>query len=443
MRRSWLDDVFSFLACGGLLLAVSINLVAQTTQPPAPTTTTPGTGTPGAGTVTRPPTTTIPTTPSTNPTNPNQQQQFPEMQRPIFMSGRVMMDDGQPPQESVLIERVCNGNPRPEGYTDSKGRFSFQLGQNNNILADASVASSSDSGFGGDGFGGQQRSSSLNSMGGMSSGISERQLNGCELRASLAGFRSESVSLAGRRMMDNPDVGTILMHRMVGVEGYTSSITSMLAPKDAKKAWEKGRDLARRKKIPEAQKEFQKAVDSYPKYALAWYDLGMSQEAQHNVTGARESYGKSIAADPKFIKPYVKIFNFDAKDRKWEEVAATTGKVIKLNPFDFPEAYFYNAVANLNLKKLDEAETSARAAMKMDKAKRIPQLDHMLGIILAQKQDYPGAAVSLRSFLSRAPNDPSAALVKTQLAEIDQFLTAKTEQAKEEPEQKEDPPKNP
>ena len=360
------------------------------------------------------------------------------MQRPIFLSGRVMMDDGTPPQESVLIERVCNGNPRPEGYTDSKGHFHFQLGQNSNILADASVASNSDAGFGDGVFGSQQRSSSLNSMGANSTGISERQLNGCEIRASLAGFRSESVSLAGRRMMDNPEVGTIIMHRLSGVEGYTSSITSMLAPKDAKKAWEKGRDLAKKKKYPEAEKEFQKAVDSYPKYATAWYELGVAQESQNNIAGARTAYAKSIAADSKFINPYVKIFNFDAKDGKWEEVAATTGKVIKLNPFDFPAAYFYNAIANLNLKKLDEAETSARAAMKLDSAKRVPKLDHVLGIILAQKQDYPGAAVFMRSFLMRAPNDPAAALVKKQLAEIDQFLAAKAEEPKEEQEPKED-----
>jgi tetratricopeptide (TPR) repeat protein len=439
MRRIRLGDLFSTLAFRGMLLAVAINLPAQTGQQPVTTPPTTGTGT--TGTVTRPPTTTIPTTPSTTTPSTNNQSTFPDVQRPIFLSGKVMMDDGQPPQESVLIERVCNGTPRPEGYTDSKGRFSFQLGQNSNILADASVASGSDSGFGGGGFGGQQRSSSLGSMGGGSTSITERQLQNCELRASLAGFRSESVSLAGRRMMDNPEVGTILMHRLMGVEGYTSSITSMLAPKDAKKAWEKGRELAKKKKYPEAEKELQKAVDSYPKYATAWYDLGLVQESQNNLAGARAAYAKSIAADSKFIKPYVKIFNYDAKERKWEEVAATTGKVIKLNPFDFPEAYFLNAVANLNLKKLDEAETSARTAMKMDSAKRVPQLDHMLGVILAQKQDYTGAAVFMRSFLTRVPNDPSAAQVKKQLAEIDQYLAAKAEQPKEEPEPKEDQPK--
>src|SRR5262245_19909823 len=89
--------------------------------------------------------------PGNNPTqqNPNDQMNhFPEQQRPIFLSGKVMLDDGTPPPDSVVIERVCNGNPRAEAYTDSKGRFSFQLGQNHGMMQDASMSSSRDD-FGG------------------------------------------------------------------------------------------------------------------------------------------------------------------------------------------------------------------------------------------------------------------------------------------------------
>src|SRR5215472_5711068 len=98
----------------------------------------------GGAPVTTTPTTTAPTnTPTT--TNPNrtttpttqQQQPYDMGQRPIFLSGKVVMDDGTPPPESVVIERVCGGNPRPEAWTDSKGHFSFQLGQNTAMMADA------------------------------------------------------------------------------------------------------------------------------------------------------------------------------------------------------------------------------------------------------------------------------------------------------------------
>ena len=64
-----------------------------------------------------------------------------------------MMYDGGAPPESVTIERVCSTNSvRPEGYTDSKGHFSFNLGQNNGMFADASTSIFDDPGQPG-GFG--------------------------------------------------------------------------------------------------------------------------------------------------------------------------------------------------------------------------------------------------------------------------------------------------
>ena len=120
---------------------------------------------PGAGRTT----TTIPSTP--NPTS----SPFPqEIARPVFISGKVMMEDGTPPPESVLIERLCGGSPKPEGYTDGKGRFSFELGRNNQVFADAS-----NSGGGFDGFGSRNSSSPL----GSSQGVTERSLMNCELCA--------------------------------------------------------------------------------------------------------------------------------------------------------------------------------------------------------------------------------------------------------------------
>ena len=47
--------------------------------------------------------------------------------------------------------------------------------------------------------------------------------------------------------MDSPDVGTIFLHRLGNVEGRIVSAISLAAPKDARKAFEKGSDLARRK----------------------------------------------------------------------------------------------------------------------------------------------------------------------------------------------------
>jgi Flp pilus assembly protein TadD len=363
--------------------------------------------------------------PGGRPTQPGRQPQdqmnFPEMQRMIYLTGKVVMDDGSPPPESVLIERVCNGNPRPEGYTDQKGRFSFQLGQNNQMLADASVSNT------GDIFDSSPGSRAL----GMPRGLSERDLMGCEIRASLAGFRSDVVTLAGRRALDNPDVGTIVLRRMAKVDGFTFSGTSAYAPKDARKAYEKGRDALKKKKLEEAEKQLSKAVELYPKYAVAWFELGMVHQMNNKIDDARQSYAQSLKADEKYVNPYAQLALLAAAQQKWDETIDWSAKLIKLNPYHSPHVYFYHAMANLNTKHLDEAETSAREAVKLDQQNKLPRTRYLLGVVLAQKGNLKESAEMMRSYLDKQPNAQDAPQVREQLSEIERQLTpveAKTKQ---------------
>jgi cytochrome c-type biogenesis protein CcmH/NrfG len=392
--------------------------------PPPGTGTTPGIGTPGT-----------PGTPGQGrPTSPfpdqRQQQPFPqEMQRPIFLSGKVMTEDGTPPPEPATIERICGGgNARPEGYTDSKGRFSFELGRNMGVMQDASVSSSNDPfNRGNDPFGG--RGGGRMGPGGMGGGITERDLMGCEIRASLPGYVSSVVNLSGRRIMDNPDVGTILLRRIAGVEGMTFSMTSAMAPKDAKKSYDKARDQLKKKKVDEAQKELEKAVDLYPKYAVAWYELGMIHQQANRKDEARKAYGESLKADSKYINPYLQMAVLSAGENNWKEVDETTDRVIQLNPVNFPQAYFFNSVANYNLQNFDDAEKSAREAVKLDGQHRWPKAQHLLGILLAGKGENQAAIDNMRGYLKFNPNGSDKPAVEKQIAEIEERLKGGTAQA--------------
>jgi tetratricopeptide (TPR) repeat protein len=345
------------------------------------------------------------------------------MRRPVFLTGKVIMEDGTPPPDSVTIERMCNGLARPEGYTDSKGRFSIELGRNTMMMADASVSGANDPAF--SGMGGLNSSrggfgSTANPMG----GLSERDLMGCELRATLPGYRSDVVMLTGRKLLDNPDVGTIILHRLGNVEGTTISATSLHAPKDARKAYDKGREALRKQKWADAQKQLEKAVQVYPEFAAAWYELGRSLESQEQLDKAREAYGKSLAADPKFVNPYLQLAGLAARDKKWQEVADTTDRVVRLNPVDFPGAYFFSSIAHYNLKNLDAAEKSAREGIKADTQHRFPKINHILGVILAQKGEFTAAAGFMKDYLKFAPKASDADVVKNQLAELEKFAAA-------------------
>lgn len=400
------------------LLGAAITLGQQQTAPttPAPSTPSPTAPTPNVPGTNRP---TIPNYPTQDPTQRRQTEQFPEMQRPMFLSGKVVLDDGTPPPDFVTIERVCNGVVRPEGQTDGKGRFSFELGRNNAVFMDASTSSPDFPGMGGS----SSRTSGMpNNM-----GMRERDLMGCELRASLPGFRSDVINLTGRKFMDNPDVGTIVLHRLGNVEGLTISATSLAAPKEAKKAFDKGREAAKKNKLADAQKNLEKAVELYPKYAVAWYELGMVRDQQKDAEGARKAYAEALAADSKFISPYEGIAQMAVRDNNWQEVADVTDRMIRMNPVDFPRAYFYNAVAKLNLKKLDEAEKSATRLLEMDPQHRIAKGEHVMGVILAQKSDYEGAAKHIRNFIQFAAPGTDLELAKKQLDQLEKAVTAKSQ----------------
>src|SRR6185437_4201641 len=178
--------------------------------------------------------------------------------------------------EHVPIERVCNGTVRREGYADTKGQFEFQLGMNL-TFQDASEN---------DG----RITPTSQSRSGSNTSLRALDLNGCELRAVLAGYQSSVVVL---RITGGDtwqyEVGTIFLSRIGNTPGTTISVTSMAAPKDAMRAYEKAQKV-RAEKPAEAEKELNKAVKIYPQFAAAWTLLGDIHREHNDFAAARSDY---------------------------------------------------------------------------------------------------------------------------------------------------------
>jgi tetratricopeptide (TPR) repeat protein len=325
-----------------------------------------------------------------------------------------MLEDGTPPPRPAAIERVCGTNRRIEGHTDSRGYFSIELG---NPVID-SVQDASIGGIGT--FGGALGNPVLSVPRGR--GISEQQLMSCELHADLPGYQSQSFSLAMRRPMDDANIGTILLHRIGESGGTTVSATTLAAPKKAKKAFDKGMELARKNKLEEAQSNLQKAVELYLRYAVAWYELGRVQAAQHNPGGARQAFDESIKADAQYVPPYIQISMLVASARRWQELADVTDKALKLDSFNYPQEFLLNAVAHYNLHDVAAAEQSARRAEKLDTRHQLPQVSRLLGVILAGRREYTAAVNEFRDYLKYAPGVKDADAVRSQLADIEKLV---------------------
>jgi tetratricopeptide (TPR) repeat protein len=342
-----------------------------------------------------------------------------------------MVDDGTPPSFPAVIERLCNGNPHAEGYTDTQGYFSILLGQATGVIGDASDTS-----------GISNRTTPLSGItGGSGTGLSTgttraatNRFDNCELRASLGGYRSQSINLASRRPSDDPDVGVILIHRMGASESATTvTATTLKAPKEARKALQKGMDLARKNKPEEAIASLREAVKVDPEFAFAWCELGKLQGDNGHAADAHASFQAAARAEPRWPEPYLRLSLIAVQARDWKELADTTDRVLRLNSFEYPQAFFFNAVANYNLRHIEVAEKSALSAEKLDVQHHFTQIADLLGKILADRHEYAEAAEKLRTYLMLAPNATDAADARKRLMEMEKLAAESSQIASKGP----------
>ena len=183
----------------------------------------------------------------------------------------------------------------------------------------------------------------------------------CELGAQLAGYQSQWINLGRRRVLDNPDIGVILLHRLGAPEGTDVSSTSKTAPTEARNTYERGLELEKQNKLNEAQIDFQKAVASYPGYAAAWNELGRVQAALGQSDDARTSFGKSMAADGRFVIPCLELSALEYRERRWQQLADISEKVLALDSFRYPQVFFWNAAANYDLHNLERERAGPKS----------------------------------------------------------------------------------
>ena len=138
--------------------------------------------------------------------------------------------------------------------------------------------------------------------------------------------------------------------------------------------------------------------------------------ACHNYRMARiwiEPYERYVGSDaakaePRWPEPYLHLALLAVRSNNQTEVADVTDRVLQLDSFDYPQAFFFNAVANYNLKHAEAAEKSARSAEKLDTRHHFPQIARLLGTILAERHRYAEAADEFRNYLMLAPRAADA-----------------------------------
>lgn len=314
------------------------------------------------------------------------------------ISGRVVLSGGEPSSD-ILVQRVCGSTVVAETGTDSGGRFLLPRISRNELNAN-------------------------------SPGSSSATPWGCELRASSPGYHTGALPLGNGRSNDGGEVVIVL--QPASVLGMTISATTLLAPKKARESYDKGLDALRHSQPDLAQKHFAEAVRIYPRYAAAWLELGKVYEQRGHSSQARDAYAHAIGADGEYLFPYARLYRMDVQESRWKEAAAASGKVLRLNPYEFPDAYYFNALSNLELNQLDAAERSAREAAKLEGAQAEPRANYVLGVILWRKGDLDQAEEKLQTFLDSSTRGQEQINARRTLADLQKQKQRLARQAAEE-----------
>ena len=325
---------------------------------------------------------------------------------PVIISGKVVVDDGAVPTQPVAVQRMCNGQVRTVAYTDASGSFQVDLNRD------------------------EQSSSVSLPLASEGTGAGQKLGVDCELRFELDGFAPHAIPLTG--ITSGPsvtNVGTVIVHRIARSSEATVSATAMAVPDKAKKEFEKGKQAESKGRWAAAKEKFKNALQRYPKFALAWLELGRLQAQQKEITAARESFQNALSADSKLIDPYAELTNLAIEQKQWKDVVETTDRVLQVSDANSPKIWFYNAAGNFNLGRIDQAEKSLMRGMRLDREHRVPQMEYLLGLVFARKQDYPSAVTHISEYLRLSPSAPDSAVARQQLDEFQKLAESAAGQA--------------
>jgi len=335
--------------------------------------------------------------PSANAGNlPTASSSDPEVSQSIHLTGKVVIDDGTQLPSPAAVKTVCKGQKRTVAHTDPQGTFSFTIGATSDAMGEGFDASTG-------GNGGLPFGTTPNAV------HNRREWRWCGLQAELGGFTSPVVEISSRTdSFHGGDFGSLVLHRIGKVEGSTGatiSATSAGAPDAAVKALTKGYEQEKDDDWDEAEKSLIKATQIYPKYAVAWSELGRVQLAKKDIEAARHSFNQSLQADPHLATGYLGMIEIAAREQKWQEMSDLSNQIIALNTGYFVDAWFYSGLANYNMQKLEAAAKSAQEGLKLDTDHRFPKLEYLLGLVYVDQHNYAAANEHMQKYL-RLMTDP-------------------------------------
>ncbi|WP_413200788.1 TIGR03032 family protein [Nostoc piscinale] len=159
--------------------------------------------------------------------------------------------------------------------------------------------------------------------------------------------------------------------------------------------------LQKQGKITEAIAQYEKLIAQHPRYAPAWYQLGVIRESQRQTEAAILAYQKAIEINPHHAQAYnnLGILRVDAQDL--DEAIKCLTAAIQSKP-DYAFAHNNLGLVLQMQSKLPQAAAKFREALQINPEYAEAYLN--LGIVLESQHNLEGAIACFRSAIQYKPN---------------------------------------
>jgi Flp pilus assembly protein TadD len=185
-------------------------------------------------------------------------------------------------------------------------------------------------------------------------------------------------------------------------------------PGSARKEFDKASKLAAEKDIDGAIIHLRKAIEIYPRFVMAYNDLGTQLLASGKLDEAAETLSKAVALDDKAFNPALNLGIVLVLQHKFAEAANVLNTATSLEP-NSPAVRLYGGLAANGLGNFETAEKELKAAYELGGAPFAIALYH-LGHLYLTKGDKESALSSFQLYLHEVPDAANGEQVRKTIA---------------------------
>ena len=198
----------------------------------------------------------------------------------------------------------------------------------------------------------------------------------------------------------------------------TVSVQSLQVPEKVQNEYERACTALKSKKLAESEKHLRKAVQYSPD-AFGWVMLGRLLEATERWDEARNACTEGVVHDPSYWPAQLCLAEIDARKRRWKASLDESNRAASLSQESNRLAYFVSALALFNLDKVNDAESRALEAKRLDVDHQLTPLHLLLARIDELKGDLRAAETELHDCLKYAKDSLTGDMAKQELARLD------------------------